>query len=362
MENVPCTMKAWIYGQHGKPEDVLKLKSDVVVPDLMEDQVLVKVMASGLNPVDNKRMIGIFVQAECPFPTVPGYNVAGVVMKVRSQVKNLKVGDEVYGNIYEKALDHPKQYGTLAEYTAVEERLLAPKPKNLSFAEAASLSVAIRTAYEGLQRCEFTAGQSILVLGGAGGVGSMVIQLAKHVFGASRVVATASTGKLELLRNLGADLAVDYTKENFEDLPEKFDVVYDCVDKILGQCEKAVKAMKEGGKVVIVIAAVTVPAFVFIVTSNGPDLEKLNPYLESGKVKLLLIPKASILSLKHLKDLHMLTLAELPEKLSYIQSNKIINLNAISIYMYTDKNIIERFTTVTKELPYVTNWFHIIIS
>ncbi|KAH1128785.1 hypothetical protein J1N35_000163 [Gossypium stocksii] len=286
METVPCTMKAWIYEQHGKPEDVLKLKSDVVVPELKEDQVLVKVMASGLNPVDNKRMLGIFVQAECPFPTVPGYDVAGVVVKVGSQVKNLKVGDEVYGNIHEKALDHPKQYGTLAEYTAVEERLLAPKPKNLSFAEAALLPVAIGTAYEGLQRCEFTAGQSILVLGGAGGVGSMAIQLAKHVFGASRVVATASTGKLELLRNLGADLAVDYTKENFEDLPEKFDVVYDCV----GQCERAVKAMKEGGKVVIVIGAVTVPAFVFIVTSNGADLEKLNPYLESGKVKAVIDP------------------------------------------------------------------------
>ncbi|XP_017632717.1 2-methylene-furan-3-one reductase-like isoform X1 [Gossypium arboreum] len=287
MENVPCTMKAWIYGQHGKPEDVLKLKSDVVVPELKEDQVLVKVMASGLNPVDNKRMIGIFVHAECPFPTVPGYDVAGVVVKVGSQVKNLKVGDEVYGNIHEKALDHPKQYGTLAEYTAVEELLLAPKPKNLSFAEAASLPVAIGTAYEGLQRCEFTAGQSILVLGGAGGVGSMVIQLAKHVFGASRVVATASTGKLELLRNLGADLVVDYTKENFEDLPEKFDVVYDCVE----QCERAVKAMKEGGKVVTVSGAVTVPAFKFIVTSNGADFEKLNPYLESGQVKAIIDPK-----------------------------------------------------------------------
>ncbi|KAL1163213.1 hypothetical protein V6Z11_A07G255000 [Gossypium hirsutum] len=269
MENVPCTMKAWIYGQHGKPEDVLKLKSDVVVPELKEDQVLVKVMASGLNPVDNKRMIGIFVHAECPFSTVPGYDVAGVVVKVGSQVKNLKVGYEVYGNIHEKALDHPKQYGTLAEYTAVEERLLAPKPKNLSFAEAASLPAkAFNDA-------------------GAGGVGSMVIQLAKHVFGASRVVATASTGKLELLRNLGADLAVDYTKENLEDLPEKFDVVYNCV----GQCERAVKAMKEGGKVVTVSGAVTVPAFKFIVTSNGADLEKLNPYLESGQVKAIIDPK-----------------------------------------------------------------------
>lgn len=100
-----------------------------------------------------------------------------MVVKVGSQVKNLKVGDEVYGNVHEKALDHPKQYGTLAEYTAVEERLLALKPKKLSFAEAASLPVGIGTAYEGLQRCEFSVGQSILVLGGAGGVGSMVIQV-----------------------------------------------------------------------------------------------------------------------------------------------------------------------------------------
>ncbi|OMO80687.1 Alcohol dehydrogenase superfamily, zinc-type [Corchorus capsularis] len=283
MENalgVPSAMRAWIYEQHGKPADVLKLKSDVALPQLKEDQVLVKVVATGLNPVDNKRMLGIFIHAECPFPTVPGYDVAGVVVKVGSQVKNLKVGDEVYGNVHEKALDHPKQYGTLAEYTAVEERLLALKPKNLSFVEAASLPVAIGTAYEGLQRCRFCQGQSILVLGGAGG-------LAKHVFGASRVASTASTGKLELLKCLGADLAIDYTKENFEDLSEKFDVVYDCI----GQAERSVKAMKEGGKVVVVVGAVTVPAFKFIVTSNGADLEKLNPYLENGKIKPVIDPK-----------------------------------------------------------------------
>ncbi|OMP11585.1 Alcohol dehydrogenase superfamily, zinc-type [Corchorus capsularis] len=140
-----------LISQHGKPADVLKLKSDVAVPQLKEDQVLVKVVAAGLNPIDNKRMLGIFVHVECPFLTVPGYDLAGVVVKLGSQVKNLKVGDEVYGNIHEKALDHPKQYGTLAEYTAVEERLLARKPKNLSFAEATFLPVTIGTAYEGLQ-------------------------------------------------------------------------------------------------------------------------------------------------------------------------------------------------------------------
>jgi 2-methylene-furan-3-one reductase len=110
--------------------------------------------------------------------TVPGYDVAGVVVKVGSQVKRLKVGDEVYGDINEKALDHPKRFGSLAEYTAVEENLLSLKPKNLSFAEAASLPLVIETAHEGLERTGFSAGKSILVLGGAGGVGTQIIQVA----------------------------------------------------------------------------------------------------------------------------------------------------------------------------------------
>lgn len=100
-----------------------------------------------------------------------------MVVKVGSQVKDFKVGDEVYGDVNEKALEGPKQFGSLAEYTAVEEKLLAPKPKNLDFAQAASLPLAIETAYEGLERTGFSPGKSILVLNGSGGVGSLVIQV-----------------------------------------------------------------------------------------------------------------------------------------------------------------------------------------
>lgn len=92
-------------------------------------------------------------------------------------MKNLKEGDEVYGNINEKALENPKQSGSLAEFTAVEEKLLALKPQKIDFAQAAGLPLAIETAYEGLERAGFSAGKSILVLGGAGGVGSLVIQV-----------------------------------------------------------------------------------------------------------------------------------------------------------------------------------------
>ncbi|CAA7408560.1 unnamed protein product [Spirodela intermedia] len=285
--SVPATMKAWVYGDYGDV-DVLRFDESVPVPEVAEDQVLVKVVAAALNPVDFKRRQGKFKATDSPLPTVPGYDVAGIVVKVGSQVKSFKEGDEVYGDINEKALENPKQSGSLAEYTAVEEKLLALKPKNIDFVQAAGFPLALETAYEGLEKAGFSSGKSVLVLGGAGGVGSLVIQLAKNVYGSSRVAATSSTGKLELLKSLGADLAIDYTKENFEELPEKFDVVYDTV----GQGEKAAKAVKEGGSVVCLTGAVVPPGFRFVVTSNGEALAKLNPYIEDGKVKPLVDPKS----------------------------------------------------------------------
>ncbi|XP_062110304.1 2-methylene-furan-3-one reductase [Humulus lupulus] len=307
LASIPSQMKAWVYGEYGAV-DVLKFESNVSVPEVKDDQVLIKVAAAALNPVDFKRRLGKFKDTDSPLPTVPGYDVAGVVVKVGSQVKEFKVGDEVYGDIHEKALDGPKQFGSLAEYTAVEEKLLALKPKNLDFAQAAAFPLAIETAYEGLERTGFSAGKSILVLNGAGGVGSLVIQLAKQVFGASRVAATASTGKLELLKSLGVDLAIDYTKENFEDLQEKFDVVYDAI----GQCDRAVKAIKEGGSVVALTGAVTPPGFRFVVTSNGEALKKLNPYLESGKVKPVIDSKGPF------------PFSQVVEAFSYIETNRAV--------------------------------------
>ncbi|PPR96874.1 hypothetical protein GOBAR_AA23789 [Gossypium barbadense] len=324
-------MKAWVYSEHGKPVDVLKLDSNYDVPQLKEDQVLIKVVAAALNPVDFKRMLGMFVHSDSPLPSVPGYDVAGVVLKVGSQVRTLKEGDEVYGNINEKGLDRPKRSGTLAEYTVAEENLLALKPKNLGFIEAAAIPLAIGTAYEGLQKTALSPGKSILVLGGAGGVGTMVIQdsraqchhgnlwvqilylfsagLAKHVFGASKVAATSSSAKLELLKSLGADLAIDYTKDNFEDLPEKFDVIYDAI----GQSERAVKAIKEGGKVVTIepVGELAEPAFRFILTSSGAMLETLNAFLENGKVKPVIDPRGTF------------AFSQTPQAFSYLETGRV---------------------------------------
>ncbi|OMO80702.1 Alcohol dehydrogenase superfamily, zinc-type [Corchorus capsularis] len=313
--NLPSKMKAWAYSEYGKSSDVLKLNPDFDVPKLNDDQVLVKVAAAGINPVDFKRMLGYFKATDSPLPTIPGYDVAGVVVKVGSKVKKFKEGDEVYGDINEKALDKPKQFGSIAEYTAVEEKVLALKPKKLSFIEAAGLPLAIETAHEGLELSEFSTGKSILVLGGAGGVGSLIIQLAKQMYGASKVAATSSTGKLELLKSLGADLPIDYTKQNFEDLPEKFDVVYDTV----GHGEKALKAMKEGGKTVTIVPPGIPPAILFILTSNGAVLEELNPYLECGKIKPIIDPKG------------VFPFSQTPQAFAYLETGRVIGKVVISL-------------------------------
>ncbi|GJV95390.1 2-methylene-furan-3-one reductase-like protein [Tanacetum coccineum] len=331
---IPSEMKAWVYDEYGGV-DVLKFATDVTVPSVADDQVLVKVVAAALNPVDFKRRLGKFQATDSALPISAyllffrsseclGYDVAGVVVKVGKQVKGLKVGDEVYGDISEKALDYPKQSGSLAEYTAVEEKLLALKPKNIDFIQAASLPLAIETAYEGLERAGFSEGKSLLVLNGATGVGSLVIQLSKQVFGASKVAATSSTPKLELLKSLGADVAIDYTKENFEELPDKYDVVYEAI----GQREKAAKVVKEGGSVVVLTGAVTPPGFWFVVTSTGSTLTKLNPYLESGKVKAVIDPNSPF------------PFDRVKEAFSYLETNRATR--KVDVYPVSEEYILEK--------------------
>ncbi|CAI0431988.1 unnamed protein product, partial [Linum tenue] len=127
-------------------------------------------------PVDFKRRQGKFQATDSALLTVPGYDVAGVVVKARSKVKEFEEGDEVYDDIHEKTLNGPKQIGSLAECTTVEEKLLALKFKGLDFAQADAFPLAIEKAYEGLERTGFSFGKSILVLNGTGGVGSIVIQ------------------------------------------------------------------------------------------------------------------------------------------------------------------------------------------
>ncbi|CAI8807263.1 zinc-dependent alcohol dehydrogenase family protein [Pseudomonas sp. IT-P294] len=199
------------------------------VPEIAAGQVLVKVIASGVNPLDTKISKGQGSHARQPLPAVLGMDLAGVVEAVGTGVTQFTVGDEVFG----MAGGIGGHQGSLAQYIAVDADLLARKPKNLSMREAAALPLIFITAWEGLvDRANVRAGQRVLVHGGAGGVGQMSVQIAKahgaHVF------ATGSAASLEAIKNLGAT-AIDYRAQSPADYLEQytdgegFDIVYDTV-------------------------------------------------------------------------------------------------------------------------------------
>ncbi|KAG6669668.1 hypothetical protein CIPAW_01G260100 [Carya illinoinensis] len=222
--------KAWFYEEYG-PKEVLKL-GDFPIPTPLHNQLQVQVRAAALNPIDFKRRQRPIFPSD--FPVVPGCDMAGVVIGKGGGVTKFDVGDEVYGNIQDfNAGEKLKQLGTLAEFIVVEESLIATKPNNLSFEEAASLPLAVQTAIEGFKTAGFKEGQTVFIVGGAGGVGTLVVQLAKHLYGASHVVATTSTPKVEFVEKLGADRVVDYRKTRYEDVDEKYDFLYDTIGKFL---------------------------------------------------------------------------------------------------------------------------------
>lgn len=234
------TMKAAVLETHG----VLKL-TEIAQPVPLSGEVLVRIKASGVNPLDLKIKAGQAAHARHPLPAVLGIDLAGVVEAVGPGVTAFHVGDEVYG-MTGGVGGVP---GSLAEYAAVDARLLAPKPANLSMVEAAALPLVFITAWEGLvDRVKLEAGKTVLVLGGAGGVGHMAIQIA--VARGARVFATDSAAKTEIIRGFGAtpiDRAESIADAVAEHTSGKgFDVVYDTI----GDLDDAFKAVAKFGHVV----------------------------------------------------------------------------------------------------------------
>src|SRR5262249_42199717 len=193
---VPKTMKAVVAQEYGGP-DVLKLQ-DVPVPEPKENEVLVRVIASGVNPADPLILGGKFAKEfGTHLPLVLGYDMAGVVVKAGAKVTKLKVGDPVYAYLL--------WGGGWAEYCISNEGESAIKPISLNFVEASAVPLAALTAWQALlDVAKIHAGQSVLIHGGSRGVGSFAIQIAKAR--GARVIATASTGNQELLKQLGADV------------------------------------------------------------------------------------------------------------------------------------------------------------
>lgn len=241
-ESTMPMMKAIIIREYGGPE-VLKLE-DVPRPEPKENEVLVRVIAASVNPIDALLREGTFAKEfGTRLPLVPGCDIAGVVEKAGKNITRLKLGDAVYGYV--------RGGGGYAEYAVAKEEELSSKPKSLSFVAAASIPVAALTAWQALiDAAKLRAGQTVLVHGGSGGVGTMAIQIAKAR--GAHVIATASTANQGLLKELGVDLAIDYTKTKFEDAAKGVDVVLDSVGK--DTLARSYGVVKKGGFIATLVA------------------------------------------------------------------------------------------------------------
>lgn len=243
-------MKAFTLERYGKGRP-LKL-ADVPTPEPRDDEVLVQVHAASVNQLDAKLRDGEF-KLILPYrlPTVLGHDVAGEVVKVGRNVRQFKVGDAVY------ARPDDFRIGSFAEFVAVKEASLALKPQTLTMEEAASVPLVALTAWQALVGiARLQKGQKVFIQAGSGGVGTLAIQLAKHL--GATVATTTSAGNAELVKSLGADVVVDYRTQDFEDVLRGYDVVLNSQDgKTL---EKSLRVLKAGGKL-ISISGPPDPAF-----------------------------------------------------------------------------------------------------
>ena len=238
------TMKAVVIHEYGGLE-VLKYE-DVPQPEPKQDQLRIHVIAAGVNPVDGMIRSGMFdKEGHRAFPVILGGDISGVVEKVGSNITKFKSGDPVFAYV---SLDNSGGY---AQYAVVTEREAAPKPKSLTYVEAAAVPIVALTAWQALiDTAKLKAGQTVLIHGGSGGVGSFAIQIAK-AHGA-KVIATASAANQELLKQLGADVAIDYTKQNFENVAKDVDVVLDSIGK--DTLARSYGVVKKGGIIVSLVA------------------------------------------------------------------------------------------------------------
>lgn len=233
-------MRAFIVDRY-KKKGALRL-GDVPEPELRDDDVLIQIHATGVNLLDSKVRDGefkIFLPYRPPF--ILGHDVAGTVVRIGSKVRKFKPGDEIY------ARPRDGRVGTFAELIAINEADVAVKPKNLTMEEAASIPLVGLTAWQALiEKANLQKGQKVFIQAGSGGVGTFAIQLAKHI--GATVATTASSANADLLKSLGADIVVDYKKDDFEKVLQGYDVVLNSQDS--KTLEKSFRVLKPGGKLI----------------------------------------------------------------------------------------------------------------
>lgn len=242
-------MKALVLKRYGGSDQIEF--ADIPRPLIKPDEILVRVHAVGLNPIDYMIPKGTFKpMLKFRLPATLGSDLAGVVVDIGSRVTRFKVGDAVFASLFDLG------NGSLAEFAAVPEHVAAHKPVNLDFVQAASVPMVGLTSWQALnERAQVKPGQKVFIPAGSGGIGTFAIQLAKQ-FGA-KVGTTTSTANVDLVRSLGADEVVDYKQHEFEHVLKDYDVV---LGTVRGDgLEKAMQIVKPGSRVVSLIGPPDVP-------------------------------------------------------------------------------------------------------
>ena len=276
---------AIVVHEYGGPE-VLKYE-EIQRPEPKDDEILIRVIAAGVNGVDASIRAGKFAKVfGTKLPFTPGSDIAGVVEKSGSKITKFKNGDSVF------AYTDLKAGGGYAEYIVATEREASPKPQSLTFLEAAAVPIVALVAWQALiDTAKLSAGQTVLIHGGSGGVGTFAIQIAK-VRGA-KVIATASTQNQELLKELGADVTIDYTKQKFEDIVKDVDVVLDPLGE--DTLKRSYGVVKKGGFIVSIVPRPD-PAELerrgirgtFIsVEPNADELAEIGKLIDQKKIKVI---------------------------------------------------------------------------
>lgn len=243
-------MKAFIIDRYGKKE--AGRIGEMPEPEVRDDDVLIQIHAASVNALDTKIKSGEF-KLILPYrlPLILGNDVAGTVVRVGARVRSFKPGDEVY------ARPDDDRIGTFAEFIAVKESSLALKPRNLSMLEAASLPLVALTAWQTLvETAKLKKGQKVLIPAGSGGVGTIAIQLAKHL--GAFVATTTSTANIDWVKALGADVVIDYKQQDFATVLRDYDVVLNSLGN--DELKKSLQILKPGGHLISISGPPT-PAF-----------------------------------------------------------------------------------------------------
>jgi NADPH:quinone reductase-like Zn-dependent oxidoreductase len=270
---------------HGRGGPEQLFFEDAPLPEVRPGDVLIRVRATGITPAE-LTWDETYQNADGTprVPSIPGHEVSGVVDRMAPDVTHFRSGDEVYG-----LADFPRD-GAAAEFAAVRAANLASKPRSITHAQAATLPLSALTAWQALlEHAHLVGGQSVLIHGGAGGVGSLAVQLAR--WRSARVLATASVRDTAFVRSLGADDVIDYHATPFEEMLRDIDVV---LDTIGGETrERSWRVLRKGGVLVTLVSPI--PAGVaeqhgvcgvfFIVRGNRGQLEQISTLVDEGKLK-----------------------------------------------------------------------------